>query len=716
MVALRWFPRSLARRFAIAAAGLAAAALVTTTLVSWWLIQQQHDDALRELSARERQYRATAVGSDLSELATRMSEIASSTILATGLVDSAGRETYLGPYLAGIRQINGIPIQVMLTDFQGTEIASNSGARFTPEQREWLRHQIDSGRPSSQIFPNATGGGELVAVEPMIYPRTRSPEGAVLYKIQLRDIKLGPTVKLQWGPAPQPLNGTMPQSVRVPSPPVFEPLQFRLQGEERAPAAYARADIPYQHVTLISLGLFAAIAAAGYVLARLLTRDLHALNTFSSTLFASGLQAKRAPEDGSEEVARLAHSINDMLDRLHQQHSTLLQEREKLTELTDALQAADRNKDNFLAMLGHELRNPLAPISAGAELLRRMPDADPRVMRTSDLIARQVRHMTKIVNDLLDVSRVTRGLITLDKVEVDVSDIVTAGVEQVRPLIESRRHTLAVSVPPERGVMLADRARMVQVVSNLLTNAAKYTPEGGHIVISVDLLDDQIEIEVHDNGVGISPELMPQIFELFTQGARAVDRHQGGLGLGLALVKNLVALHGGTVDARSDGEGQGTSFCVRMPRVVPTAAVSPDGLPAPARRAARSLQIMVVDDNVDAALALCQLLTLDGHRVAVAHDGPSALAEVEQVRADVYILDIGLPGMDGTELARRLRTMPEASGAMLIALTGYGQVADRERSAAARFDHHLVKPADSDLLRGLLAARVPRRRESDFAL
>ena len=697
-----WFPASLARRFAFASAALVAAALVATSLVSWWLIDQQRQDAVRELASRETQYRAAAVGSDLNALVLRMSEIASSTILATSLVDSAGRETYLSPFLAGIRQINGIPVHVLFTDFQGAEIARNTDIPFSAEQMAWLREHLEDGEPIAKIFPSSRGA-EVVALEPLVYSRTTSPEGAVLYKVELRDIEVGPGMSLEWGPEPPAASDAPRLSAPVRSPSVFEPLHFRVRAESWVGSNVNRQSAPYLHVLLISLTLFSAVVLAGMQLARLLTLDLQRLQAFSSKLFGSGLSTERAPEGGSEEVSSLARSINDMLDRLNQQHSALLVEREKLTHLTQALQAADRNKDNFLAMLGHELRNPLAPISAGAELLRRIQDPDPRVARTSELIARQVGHMTKIVNDLLDVSRVTRGLITLDKSVIEMADVVSAGVEQVRPLLESFQHELTVSMPSEAVAVRADRARLVQVVSNLLTNAAKYTPAGGRIRVEVAATQDEVRLLVQDNGAGISAELMPEIFELFTQGARTVDRRLGGLGLGLALVKHLVAVHHGSVDASSAGPGLGATFTVRLPRVATSAATVPQALEPPPG-GSHCLRVMVVDDNIDAAQTLTQLLTLEGHAVQVVHDGLSALALAEREQVDVFILDIGLPGMDGIELARRLRARPAHASALLIALTGYGQTTDRERSAEARFDHHLVKPADSVVLASLLAS------------
>lgn len=694
----RWFPSSLAHRFALVAAALAAVALVVTTLASWWLINEQHDQALKALTANERQFRAATVGADLNALASRMTEIAASTILATGLVDSIGRETYLGPFLDSIRQINGIPVQVMFTDFQGSEIASNSGAQFSPEQLAWLRTNLETGHALARVFASPQGN-ELVAIEPLMYPRTTSPEGAVFYKVDLRHIKAGPDMRLVWDNG-QAHRQDEPDTL-VPSPKVFEPLHLRLQSQHSGTDASMKLQVPYLHIWLISLTLFSAVVLAGMLLARLLTLDLQRLEAFARQQFGGGLRTERAPEGDSHEVASLARSINDMLDRLHEQHADLLSEREKLTALTEVLQAADRNKDNFLAMLGHELRNPLSPISAGAELLRRIPDTDPRVLRTCEMISRQVGHMTKIINDLLDVSRVTRGMVTLENAELDLAEVISGAVEQVRPLMEARQHRLTVTVAPEPLMVMADRARLIQVVSNLLANAANYTKPGGQVWIEVSASPDEAVIKVQDNGAGIAPDLMPQIFDLFTQGKRASDRREGGLGLGLALVKHLVALHGGTVAAASLGTGQGATFTVRLPRLATSHLAAASAAPV-AMTTAGKLRVLVVDDNVDAAHSLAQVLTLEGHSVEVCHDGPSALALARTSSFDAFVLDIGLPGMAGTELARRLRSLPTGQDALLIALTGYGQLSDRQKSAEASFDHHLVKPADCDALQRLL--------------
>ncbi len=694
----RWLPASLATRFALAAAGLAAAALMLTSLASWWLINEQNDRALKELARHERQFRAAAVGIDLGALAARMSEIAGSTILATGLVDSAGRETYLGPFLSGIRQINGIPVQVMFTDYAGKEIASNAGTRFTEVELAWLRSKIDEGKPAAHIFPSA-GGGELVALQPMTYARTNSPEGAVLYKVALRDINVGSAMQLEWGSVTEDEHDATP----VPVPEVFKHLKFRLRAEPHIRAGLPQPQLPYLHIVPIACTLFGLVVLAGMRLARLLTLDVQRLGAFSRRIMGSGLSTERAPEGGSAEVTNLARSINDMLDRLNDQHLALLHEREKLTGLTEALKAADRRKDDFLAMLGHELRNPLSPISAGAYLLNKISGGDPRVSRTSQMISRQVTQMTKIVDDLLDVSRVTRGLITLDKAPVDLSRVVSAAIEQVRPLIESRQDALDVHLPGEKLVVQGDHARLVQVVSNLLSNAAKYTGEGGRIDVSLQATPLQAVVVVQDNGAGIPPELMPEIFDLFTQGSRTPDRSQGGLGLGLALVKHLVGLHGGTVEAASDGPGRGARFTVRLPRM-PVIPASSDKLPPTDTPTPGGLRILVVDDNVDAATSLAQSLAAHGHTTFVAHEGTAALALVNTQHAplDVCILDLGLPGMDGWELARHLRSQASTSHSALVALTGYGQQADRERSACAGFGHHFVKPVDMSALHALL--------------
>ena len=370
----------------------------------------------------------------------------------------------------------------------------------------------------------------------------------------------------------------------------------------------------------------------------------------------------------------------------------------------DALREADRRKDEFLAMLAHELRNPLAPIAAAADLLALGRADAARIRQTSSIIARQVRHMTGLVDDLLDVSRVTRGLVKLDRTVLDAKRIVTEAVEQVRPLIEMRRHRLVVETPPEAGFVAGDVKRLVQVIANLLNNAAKFTPEGGEIGLGMDVDGSHVRIAVTDNGIGIAPALQASVFDLFTQADRASDRSQGGLGIGLALVKSLVELHGGHVAVHSEGIGKGSRFVVCLPRADGAVPAASAGLPTAGFAASgRVLKVLVVDDNVDAAQMLGMVIEELGHDVVIEHHPRRAIDRALACRPDVCVLDIGLPDMDGNELARLLRRQAATASSTLIAVTGYGQEQDRDTALAAGFDHHFAKPVDSGQLARLLA-------------
>jgi CheY-like chemotaxis protein len=371
----------------------------------------------------------------------------------------------------------------------------------------------------------------------------------------------------------------------------------------------------------------------------------------------------------------------------------------------DELRRASEKKDEFLAMLAHELRNPLAPIKAAADLLK-LAGPDPRRLgQATDIIDRQVRHMTELVDDLLDVSRVTRGLVEIEKRPVHVKSVVSGAVEQIRPLVEARAHALHVHVGATRASVCGDHTRLVQVLVNLLGNAAKYTPHGGSIDVQLHVEQDTVRIAVADNGSGIDASLLPHVFDIFTQGVRTPDRSQGGLGIGLALVKSLVALHGGEVTARSEGPGKGSVFEVALPRLVEAGPGAGDsGLEQVVRGRGTGKRILVVDDNVDAATSLGELLEALGHEVSVRFDGKSALANVAAFAPQVLVLDIGLPDMDGYELARRLRAEPATAQARYLALTGYGQAHDRTLARVAGFDHHFVKPVDIAALQALLDA------------
>ena len=367
----------------------------------------------------------------------------------------------------------------------------------------------------------------------------------------------------------------------------------------------------------------------------------------------------------------------------------------KTLEQAEALADLDRRKDEFLAMLSHELRNPLAPISNALHLLRLQKNEDALQMQARMVIERQVGQLNRLVDELLEISRITTGRVQLRQEQIAIGGIVERAIESTQPLLTQRQHSLSVSLPPEPIWLHADAARLEQVMVNLLTNAAKYTDEGGSIALDVQLEEGSAVLRVTDNGMGIAPELLPHIFELFTQAERSLDRSQGGLGIGLCLVQRLVELHGGTVGVQSV-VGSGSEFVVRLPVV---AAYVP-ALASPVIEASRSgekfCRILVVDDNVDGAQSLADLLSMSGHEVRLAHEGLGAVEAAVAWGPDVVLLDIGLPGLNGFEVAKRIRKEAAHKTMVLVALTGYGQASDRQLSKDAGFDHHLVKPADFD--------------------
>jgi len=369
----------------------------------------------------------------------------------------------------------------------------------------------------------------------------------------------------------------------------------------------------------------------------------------------------------------------------------------------EVLEETARRVNEFLAMLAHELRNPLAPIQNAVGLMRAKRIDDPTLSWSRDVIERQTSHLARLVDDLLDVSRITSGRLSLQRERVEVALVIDRAVEASRPLVEARRQALELRLPEQKLWVEGDLIRLAQIVLNLLNNAAKYTPTGGRIWLSAESEGDQAVIRVRDSGLGISAELKNRIFDLFTQGARTLDRAEGGLGIGLTLVERLTALHGGSVDVESPGQNQGSEFIVRLPLAPPPDDAKPDRESAPAPAAARvARRVLVVDDNRDATETMAMLLGVWGHDTRSAHDGPSALGIAQEFQPEVILLDIGLPGMDGFEVARRVHSLPGLRNTVLIAMTGYGQEEDRARSRAAGFARHLVKPADPMTLKKML--------------
>jgi PAS domain S-box-containing protein len=397
----------------------------------------------------------------------------------------------------------------------------------------------------------------------------------------------------------------------------------------------------------------------------------------------------------------------------------------KLTE--EALKEADQRKDEFLAMLAHELRNPLAPIANSLSLIRHQRDhVHENVRRAAAMIERQVEHMIRLVDDLLDVSRITRGLINLQRETVDLASVLNRAVESSRPIIDARQHELDIQLPDECLYVDADPVRLAQVFWNLLNNAAKYTPQGGRITVRVETSTsrtspsseshhnqstiEELIVRISDTGVGIPPAMLPKVFELFTQVDRTLDRAEGGLGIGLTLVRRLVEMHGGRVEARSAGPGSGSEFEVWLPLArrdepaPPPSIERADGRPG----SETALRILIVDDNRDSAESLASLLRIEGNDVCTAYEGLQALAIAEDYQPEVILLDLGLPGINGFEVARQMRLSPLVAGSTIVAITGFGTENDRRLSKDAGFDHHLVKPVNFTALSQMLAQHTKR--------
>ncbi|GGY73913.1 hypothetical protein GCM10011613_19020 [Cellvibrio zantedeschiae] len=379
------------------------------------------------------------------------------------------------------------------------------------------------------------------------------------------------------------------------------------------------------------------------------------------------------------------------------------------------IRLSDQRKDEFLAMLAHELRNPLAPISSAAQILKFVAADPDRVKNTVGMIDRQVVHLTNLIDDLLDVARVTRGLIRLQKEPLDLAVLVSHAVEQVSPQINLKQQKLSVDLPDEPVTVLGDVNRLIQVFANLLNNASKYTQEHGHISVQFLLSPNEVVLEFADDGIGISPEMVPQVFDLFAQAKRTSDRSQGGLGLGLALVKNLVVSHGGSVKVLSKGLGEGSVFSVSLPRFS-EANFPEDFMPQQKNEYSpalfQPLRLMIVDDNKDAADSLAVFLEAAGHDVFIEYTAFDAIKRARSVCPHICILDIGLPDMDGNELTAQLRAMPETASATYIAVTGYSQETNKKKSLAAGFHHYFVKPVDAANLIKVIAVSGPQRNQS----
>ena len=424
-------------------------------------------------------------------------------------------------------------------------------------------------------------------------------------------------------------------------------------------------------------------------------RDLQILN---QSLEVANRALAEANQNLQLEKARELQALNADLQftnqELGQSNKALQAQIAERSRVEQALKEADRRKDEFLAILAHELRNPLAALSASARLLGRQAQKPEVAAMACNAVQRQVSHMARLLDDLLDVSRISHGRMQLHMDRVDVKEVVRSAVEMVRPQMESKQHVLQVELGGQDAPVLADAVRLIQVIANLLNNSVKYTPAGGQIHIELRSNRKEVLVLVRDNGIGIAPDALDQVFDMFSQAGRTSSEAQGGLGIGLTLVKGLVRLHGGNVRALSDGEGRGSEFTITLPRAHDAVQPLPTSRPDTSTEGIRPLRILVADDNLDSAMSWSALIEDGGHQVVTAYDGRAALEAAEQLHPQVALLDIGMPHLDGYEVARRIRASTWGREAMLVAVTGWGQAKDRALAREAGFDEHFTKPLD----------------------
>ena len=452
-------------------------------------------------------------------------------------------------------------------------------------------------------------------------------------------------------------------------------------------------------VLLGALGIAALLSDA---LQRAVSRPIQAVIAAARQVVERHDYGVRVDPQPGHETGLLAEAFNQMLSEIDHRASEVLREMRERQNAEEALREADRRKDRFLATLAHELRNPLAPITASLLLLNHKNASEENRVQARKVIDRQVRHMARLLDDLLDVGRITSDKLELRRQTVSLSSVVDGALEASRPTVEAAGHRLEVSLPATPVYVWADPVRLGQVFSNLLTNAAKYTDHGGRIALSARIEGGDVLVSVEDNGIGVAPEDLARLFEIFAQSSSARERAQGGLGIGLYLVKSLTEMHGGSVDAWSEGPGKGTRFTVRLPRTEPAAQAAP----RPAPMLVRPLRVLVADDNRDAAESLAALLRMGGNDVRVATDGEEALARAREFRPHIAFLDIGMPRLNGYEAARKLRDAPWGRRMVLVGLTGWGGEEVRRRAFESGLDHHVTKPAQLEVLQELLR-KVP---------
>lgn len=463
-------------------------------------------------------------------------------------------------------------------------------------------------------------------------------------------------------------------------------------------------------LTAVMVGSMLIAALMSVWLQAAVTKPILAVTEVARKVMQQRDFSLRVQKTTQDEIGVLVDAFNGMLNEvgrraeaLEQSNRTLEHEMKERRSAEEALLVADRRKDEFLATLAHELRNPLAPLTNGLAILRIAGNDPAAAQKARDIMERQLKQMVRLVDDLLDVSRITTGKLTVKKARVELHAIVNNAVETTRSFLDARGHALTVELPPEPIYLDADATRLAQVFSNLLNNAAKYTNQGGQILFQASIGEAWIIVRVKDNGIGIAQEMLPEIFKMFTQVDYSLERSYAGLGVGLTLAKRLIELHDGTIDVQSEGLNNGSEFTVRLP-LAPDAGDTPS---SPSDDTAASgmmrYRILLADDNVDFAISLAALMRTSGHEVCITHDGAEALEAAPQFRPDFAFLDIGLPKLNGYSLARKLRELPATRNSILVAVTGWGQEKDRKRAKQAGFDDHLVKPVEPEQIQAILA-------------
>jgi signal transduction histidine kinase len=467
---------------------------------------------------------------------------------------------------------------------------------------------------------------------------------------------------------------------------------------------YSTGAVDYLHKPINSTILRSKVAVFADLYCK--SRECEVVNR---SLTVEVAEHRRAQDDLRQLTHELEQRVAERTEELLKSNTVLTATILELTQAEDALRRADRQKDEFLATLAHELRNPLAPIRNAVQILHLKSADVPELQWAKEVIDRQAQQMTRLVDDLLDISRITTGKLALQKEPIELEQIVRAAIETSQPLVEACGQQLAVELPPEPLILSADSTRLAQALSNLLNNAAKFMERGGQIRLHVERQGAEVEISVKDTGVGIPPEILPYVFDMFTQGERNLNRSQGGLGIGLTLVRKLVQLHGGSIQACSAGHEKGSEFIVRLPLLVEPYGGSHKALQVAPNNCETRLRILVADDNRDSADSLQMLLRIMGNDVRTAQDGLEAIQRAEQFRPDIVLLDIGMPNMNGYDACRSIREQPWGKGMVIVAQTGWGQDEDRRRSRDAGFDHHLIKPVDQAKLSALLTEIASQR-------